>query len=226
MEENLPLVIFERPRRLPPNNLMIDEDFTKSLLEKHSYLTQRDSVDWLTVECAPDKLVSFVQSLRDLEGFEILIDLTAIDHGEGEEFRYSTVIHLYSLVHRGYVRIHSICADNDKPAMPSVSEIYPAANWHERETFDMFGIHFSDHPNLKRILMWDEYPYFPLRKDFPLAGIDTPLPADDVVEVTQASVEPAPMMGGPFVSSNSGSMSDSEPRAKDESWTEKKGKPV
>jgi NADH-quinone oxidoreductase subunit C len=88
----------------------------------------------------------------------------------------------------------------------------------------MFGIHFNGHPNLKRILMWDEYPYFPLRKEFPLAGIDTPLPADDVVEVTQASVEPAPMMGGPFVSSGSGVISDSEPRAKDESWTEEKEK--
>ena len=145
---------------------MIDEDFTKSLLEKHSYLTQRDSVDWLTVECAPEKLVSFVQSLRDFEGFEILIDLTAIDHGEGEEFRYSTVIHLYSLVHRGYVRIHSICADNDKPAMPSVSEIYPAANWHERETFDMFGIHFEGHPHPKRLLMPEDWTGWPLRKDY------------------------------------------------------------
>ena len=110
--------------------------------------------------------------------------------------------------------------------MPSVSKIYPSANWHERETFDMFGIVFTEHPNLKRILMWDEYPYFPLRKEFPLAGIDTPLPAADVAEVTEASVEPAPMMGGPFVSANSGTMSDSEPRAKDESWTEKKEKPL
>ena len=205
---------------------MIDEDFTKSLLEKHSYLSQRESVDWFTVECPDSELVSFTKSMRDDEGFEILIDLTAIDHGEGADCRFSTVIHLYSLVHRGYVRIYSLCLDNDKPVMPSVSEIYPAANWHERETFDMFGIHFSDHPNLKRILMWDEYPYYPLRKEFPLAGIDTPLPAADVVEVTKASVEPAPMMGGPFVSSNSGSMSDSEPRAKDESWTERKEKPL
>ena len=205
---------------------MIDEDFTKSLLEKHSYLSQRESIDWFTVECPDSELVSFTKSMRDDEGFEILIDLTAIDHGDGADCRFSTVIHLYSLVHRGYVRIHSLCLDNDKPVMPSVSEIYPAANWHERETFDMFGIHFSDHPNLKRILMWDEYPYYPLRKEFPLAGIDTPLPAADVVEVTKASVEPAPMMGGPFVSSNSGSMSDSEPRAKDESWTERKEKPL
>ena len=114
------------------------------------------------------------------------------------------------------------------PLLPHFQHVYPAANWHERETFDMFGIHFSNHPNLKRILMWDEYPYYPLRKEFPLAGIDTPLPAADVVEVTQASVEPAPMMGGPFVSSNSnsGPISNSEPRAKDESWTERKEKPL
>ena len=207
---------------------MIDEDFTKGLLDRHSYLSQRESIDWFTFECPGSDLVSFLKVMRDDEGFELLIDLTAIDHGEGAEFRFSTVIHLYSLVHRGYVRIHSLCLDNDKPIMPSVSDVYPAANWHERETFDMFGIHFSNHPNLKRILMWDEYPYYPLRKEFPLAGIDTPLPAADVVEVTQASVEPAPMMGGPFVSSNSnsGPISNSEPRAKDESWTERKEKPL
>ena len=73
--------------------------------------------------------------------------------------------------------------------------------------------------------MWDDYPYFPLRKDFPLAGIETPLPAADVAEVTKASVDPAPMMGGPFVASADGTISDSEPRAKDESWTEEKEKP-
>ena len=90
----------------------------------------------------------------------------------------------------------------------------------------MFGITFENHPNLKRILMWDEYPHYPLRKDFPLAGIETPLPADDVAEVTNASVDPAPMMGGPFVSSTDGTMSDAEPRAKDESWTEDMEKPL
>ena len=67
---------------------------------------------------------------------------------------------------------------------------------------------------------------FPYEKEFPLAGIDTPLPAADVAEVTDASVEPAPMMGGPFVSSANGVISDSEPRAKDESWTEINEKPL
>ena len=58
------------------------------------------------------------------------------------------------------------------------------------------GIHYDGHPDLRRILMWDEYPYHPLRKDFPLAGIEVPFPADDVAEATGAGVLPAPMMGG------------------------------
>ena len=205
---------------------MIDNDFTENLLGQFDAVSKRHHEDCLTLDCQESAISKLLLHLRDEETFDLLVDLTAIDHGEGEESRFSTVIHLYSLVHRGYVRIHSHCLDNDNPSMPSVAEIYPAANWHERETFDMFGIRFLDHPNLKRILMWDEYPYYPLRKEFPLAGIDTPLPAADVVEVTKASVEPAPMMGGPFVSSNSGPMSDSEPRAKDESWTERKEKPL
>ena len=59
---------------------------------------------------------------------------------------FSTVIHLYSLVHRGYMRVHSVCADNDNPVMPSAADIYPAANWHEREAYDMFGIKFTESP--------------------------------------------------------------------------------
>ena len=86
------------------------------------------------------------------------------------------------------------------------------------------GIHYEGHPNLKRILMWDAYPYHPLRKDFPLAGIETELPAEDVAEQTDVKVASAPMMGGPFVSSGDGLMSQTEPVAKDESWNEKEAK--
>ena len=205
---------------------MIDEEFTKGLLAKHSFLSERESIDCLTLDLPSGELISFLEYLKTEESFDMLVDLTAIDHGEGAENRFSTVIHLYSLLHHGYVRIHVSCNDNNEPSIPSVTSIYPSANWHERETYDMFGIQFNEHPNLKRILMWDDYPYFPLRKEFPLAGIDTPLPAADVAEVTDASVEPAPMMGGPFVSSANGVISDSEPRAKDESWTEKNEKPL
>ena len=87
----------------------------------------------------------------------------------------------------------------------------------------MFGIHFTDHPNLKRILMWDDYPHFPLRKDFPLAGVETDLPDTDVAAATGASVIPAPMMGVPFVAPVEGHVSQREPRGKDQSWTEERG---
>mgnify|MGYP001165120472 FL=1 len=204
---------------------MIDQDFTESLLSRFKSVTKRHHEDCLTLECDSSEVAELLFHLRDEETFDLMVDLTAIDHGELAEIRFSVVSHLYSRIHRDYLRIHSICGDNESPSFPSVSSIFPAANWHEREAYDMFGIHFTDHPNLKRILMWDGYPYYPLRKDFPLAGIETPLPADDVAEVTQASVDPAPMMGGPFVSTTDGNMSDSEPRAKDESWTEEIEKP-
>ena len=204
---------------------MIDNDFTENLLGQFDDVSKRHHDDCLTLGCKEAAISKLLLHLRDEETFDLMVDLTAIDHGESAEVRFSVVIHLYSRIHRDYLRIHSPCADNDSPSFPSVESIYPAANWHEREAYDMFGIEFTDHPNLKRILMWDGYPYYPLRKDFPLAGIETPLPADDVADVTEASVDPAPMMGGPFVASTNGAMSDSEPRAKDESWTEEMEKP-
>ena len=204
---------------------MIDKDFTDSLLCQFDSITKRHHEDCLTLDCNSLEVTKFLFHLRDEKTFELLVDLTAIDHGVSAHNRFSVVIHLYSRIHRDYLRIHSPCSENELPSFPSVESAFPAANWHEREAYDMFGIVFTNHPNLKRILMWDGYPYYPLRKDFPLAGIETPLPADDVVEVTNASVDPAPMMGGPFVASSNGAMSDSEPRAKDESWTEEIEKP-
>lgn len=205
---------------------MIDEDFVKSLLSGRDYLDVLHHTDCLTLTCPPEHLCGFCSHLRDEETFDLLVDLTAIDHGPDAEVRFVVVLHIYSLIHKTYLRIHVNCPDNDSPVAPSLSEVFPAANWHEREAFDMFGIRFSDHPNMKRILMWDDYPYFPLRKEFPLSGIEVPLPAADVSEVTGAEVEPAPMMGGPFVSSGLGKMSEAEPRAKDESWTEEVEKPL
>ena len=198
----------------------MDEELAKRLVERFAFLSKRTSKDCLSYFCPPENLVELATSLRDREGFEMLVDLTALDWGQENSPRFTTLYHFYSLALKIYLRIACDCPCNDKPDVPSLAAIYPAADWHEREVFDMFGITFAGHPNLKRILMWDEYPYHPLRKEFPLAGIETPLPAPDVVEVTNVSVKPAPMMGGPFVSPAEGNVSETEPRAKDESWTE------
>jgi NADH-quinone oxidoreductase subunit C len=90
----------------------------------------------------------------------------------------------------------------------------------------MFGIIFEGHPDLRRILMWEGYPYFPLRKEFPLSGIETDLPDVEIAAETKAKLIPAPMMGGPFVASTGEmGLGDAEPKAKDESWNERREKP-
>lgn len=193
--------------------------------KRFAFLSQRKSGDCMAFDCPMDELVTLCKALRDKEGFPLLVDLTAVDWGEDASPRFSTFYHFYSLVRKEYLRISCPCLNDLEPEAPSLSALYSGADWHEREVFDMFGIGFSGHPNLTRILMWEDYPHFPLRKDFPLAGIETELPAKDVAEETGASVMAAPMMGGPFVSPPEGHVSQSEPRGKDQSWTEEMEKP-
>ena len=199
---------------------MSHADFA-SLKERFAYLTERDSADHLAVNCPAEHLLEFCTALRDALGYDLLVDVTAIDWDAESSPRFTGIYHLLSTVHHQYIRIASDCSEDAKPSLPSLAGIFPAANWHERETYDMMGIHYEGHPDLKRILMWDDYPYHPLRKEFPLAGIEVPFPAADVAESANAKVLPAPMMGGPFVSPGGGTMREIEPQAKDESWTEK-----
>ena len=132
---------------------------------------------------------------------------------------------LLSLTHNRRIRLEVAVPDSD-PHIPSLVEVWGGINWHERETYDMFGIKFEGHPDLRRILMWDGYPFFPLRKEFPLAGIDTPLPDAEITAETGVRLIAAPMAGGPFVASSGEiNLTEAEPRAKDESWNERRGKP-
>ena len=193
------------------------------LLDRFTYLSERESSDHLAVNCPSEQLIEFCTVLRDEYQFDMLLDITAIDWDVATP-RFTGVYHLYSTIKQAYIRVASDCKDNIKPTLPSLVPLYAAADWHERETYDLMGIVYEGHPNLRRILMWDSYPYYPLRKDFPLAGIETPLPAEDVAEQTNLKVAAAPMMGGPFVSSGDGKMSQTEPKAKDESWNEEKRK--
>jgi len=201
-------------------------DVLTALREKFPQVTDRASADHPAVNVPVAELLAVLQWLRDEQRYDMLVDLTAVDWAEGTTPRFTVVYHIFATATHAYVRVATDCPDDAQPEVPSVTGLWAAADWHERETFDMFGIRFRDHPDLRRILMWDEYPHHPLRKEFPLAGIDTPLPDLEIAAETGAQVRPAPMAGGPFVAAaGTTNLGDAEPRAKDESWNEKRNKP-
>jgi NADH-quinone oxidoreductase subunit C len=197
-----------------------------ALKEKFPQATDRVSSDHPAVNLPAGEVFAALKYLRDEFAFDLLTDLTAIDWAEGVSPRFTLVYHLLSTSHHTYLRVCADCASDEEPSIASVVPLWAGANWHERECYDMFGIKFTEHPDLRRILMWDEYPYFPLRKEFPLAGIETPLPDIEIAEETGTKVIAAPMMGGPFVAAPGEiNLTEAEPRAKDESWSEREEKP-
>jgi NADH-quinone oxidoreductase subunit C len=195
-------------------------DFLAAVQGKIPAATVRVSADHPAFNVPAADAISTLRWLRDEQGFDFLTDVTAIDWSAEQSPRFTVVWHLYSTTKHSYVRVAANCTDDVNPSMASATVLFPAANWHERETYDMFGIRFDGHPDLRRILMWDGYPYFPLRKEFPLAGLPTVLPDAEVAAETQADVISAPMVGGPFVATPGEPMSEAEPRAKDEAWNE------
>ena len=139
-------------------------------------------------------------------GFDFLVDITSVDN-YGEDPRWTVVYHLRSMSADTELRIKTNVSE-EKSELPSVLPVWRSANWHEREIYDMMGIRFIGHPDLRRILMWEGYPYHPLRKDFPLAGKPTDLP-------NVAFTKPAPLEGGPFVTvAGGGDSIGREPRVR------------
>ena len=158
-----------------------------------------------TYTIAPGDLREILKFCRDELSFDYLIDITSIDNF-GEEPRFKIVYELYSMAFGIHLRL-KLGISEDVAAVDTVSDIWPTANWHEREIYDMMGIKFSGHPDLRRILMWDGYPFFPLRKEFPLEGLPSEMPDVAFTKVT-------PMEGGPFVTKPSTATArDREPRA-------------
>jgi NADH-quinone oxidoreductase subunit C len=154
----------------------------------------------------PADLREVAQFCRDELSFDYLLDITSVDNF-GEEPRFEIVYELYSMTLGIHLRL-KLRVSEDAGEVATVSDIWPTANWHEREIYDMMGLRFTGHPDLRRILMWDGYPYFPLRKEFPLEGLPSDMP-----EVAFSSA--APLEGGPFVTSPStATTKDREPRAR------------
>ena len=128
-------------------------------------------------------------------GFNYLVDLSPVDN-YGDDPRFTVVYEIYGYGHRQHLRIKTSVSE-EKSELPTVTNVWRTADWHEREAYDMMGVRFRGHPDLRRILMWEGYPYFPLRKDFPLAGKASEMP-------DTAFSNPAPLEGGPFVTAPGG----------------------
>ncbi len=123
----------------------------------------------LTVTITPAQLLGFVQFLKDDAAcrFSSLVDITAVDHPECDP-RFEIVYHFLSMYQNQRIRVKLAVSDGD--ITPSINAIHPAANWFEREVFDMFGLMFSGHPDLRRLLTDYGFRGHPLRKDFPTTG--------------------------------------------------------
>ncbi|HZI31868.1 MAG TPA: NADH-quinone oxidoreductase subunit C [Candidatus Binatia bacterium] len=143
----------------------------------------------LTISDA-EKIFDVCSFAKKQLGFDYLVDICSIDN-YGDDPRWTVVYHIRSIGNGEEIRLKTDVSE-EKSELPSVLPVWRTANWHEREVYDMMGIRFHGHGDMRRILMWEGYPYFPLRKDFPLAGKPTDLPGVAFTRVT-------PMEGGPFV---------------------------
>lgn len=126
--------------------------------------------DQVSVTVKRDRILDICLFLRrdpDIE-MDFLSDLCGVDY-QGREFRYEVVYHLLSLKHNNRIRIKALVPESD-PSIESVVAVWSGANCHERETYDLFGIVFQGHPDLRRILLPEDWEGYPLRKDYPLKG--------------------------------------------------------
>lgn len=159
-----------------------------------------------TCEVSLSALKDVLQHARDGLGYDFLLDISSLDHF-GKDPRFEMVYELATVDDSKHLRIRAKVGEDEK--VPSAVSIWAGADWHEREVYDMMGIGFDGHPDLRRILMWEGYPFHPLRKDFPLAGRPSEMP-----DVAFTGV--APLEGGPFVTSpGAGNPVTREPRSRE-----------
>lgn len=118
---------------------------------------------------APGSIVEFVDAAREA-GFEMFLDLTAVDHLHRRPQRYEVIVNLVDPTRPSRLLI-KVALDGPDPGMPSITGVFPGANFFEREAFDLFGVHFAGHPELTRILLPDEWEGHPLRKDAPVGSV-------------------------------------------------------
>lgn len=162
--------------RLETLSLCLQNIFADKLVSK------TDQLGEITIEVDPSELLWVMKTLRDNSelSFEVLIDLCGVDYltygvestadSDYQNKRFAVVYHLLSISNNSRLRVKTYTNNSDFPVLDSVVEIWPVANWFEREAFDLFGIVFNGHPDLRRILTDYGFIGNPFRKDFPLTG--------------------------------------------------------
>lgn len=136
-------------------------------------LTESDLMSYPpTLMASPENIIEISQALRDEFGFNFLCELTAVDYWPEEEPRFHIVYGYYSHANNSRMALR-VPLNGDHPSIRTLTDLYPGANWHEREVWDMFGVKFDGHPDLRRVLMPYDWEGHPLRKDYPL-GYEEP----------------------------------------------------
>lgn len=132
-----------------------------------------------------ENIVSVCKSLKEKYGFNLLIDITGTDRFTDEN-RFEIVYQMRNLTKAWFLRIVTFVDESDL-FVETVTGIWSGANWHEREAYDMVGVEFKNHPDMRRIYMPQEYAYFPMRKDYPLIGIEGSIPLPPKADSTEKS---------------------------------------
>jgi NADH-quinone oxidoreductase subunit C len=165
--------IWERDPVIPEWEAADDDPLVEALRSEHpeAILTAQTFAGDLTMVVERDSVRDVCATLKNDQGYLLPVDICGADYPDREEGRFDVVYHLYNMETNRRIRL-KVVTDEETP-VPSVTPVWIFANWPEREVYDMYGVRFSDHPDMSRILLWDGFNGYPLRKDFPVEGIDT-----------------------------------------------------
>lgn len=148
-------------------------EFVDSLRDANAawVLSVNEAFGEVTVTVPAESIVDVCGALKGKHGFDLLADLCGADRGPEEEPRFEVNYHLFSTIHYQRLRLKVLLSE-DKPKVGSVTSIWKTADWHERETYDLLGVVFEGHPDLRRILLPSDFDGHALRKDYPLRGYE------------------------------------------------------
>lgn len=165
--------IWERDAVPPSSADASGDEFVRALSAAHEGAIEKATQcgNELTLEVGRDRIAELCSTLKDQHGYRLLVDICGVDYPDREGARFEVVYHVYSIDKNHRLRLKVRVGDGEE--VPTVTSVWRGADWCEREAYDMYGIRFEGHPDMTRILLWEGFNGYPLRKDFPIEGIDT-----------------------------------------------------